>query len=226
MLGNILRKNKMAAIGSAANKIVHDMRTPITSITLSADILVKQFPEAKEYIDKIRLMTEVMSDLAQEVMDYAKGVSNELVYCSNDLDSFFSKLIDMMSPMAAKKNIEITFENFYGEPSYFDTKLLRRILMNLLTNAMEAIKYNGKIKITAELVRKDIKITVTDDGPGIPEDILNRIFEPFVTYGKLRGTGLGLAICRHVVELHNGRIIASNHSNGAQFEIYLPEMPS
>ncbi len=106
---------------------------------------------------------------------------------------------------------------------------LQQVLMNLVLNARKAMaRRGGSLSIAARVVEADrLLITVSDTGPGIPEDLLPRVFEPFVTRrsddgAQDAGTGLGLAVCRDLIERADGRITASNHGGGAVFHIELP----
>jgi signal transduction histidine kinase len=105
-----------------------------------------------------------------------------------------------------------------------DQDKLLRVLQNLVNNAVEALgRTGGHITIRGVAVEGGHDITVSDDGPGIPETIRERLFQPFVTHGKTNGTGLGMAITKSIVEAHKGRISFTTKSGvGTTFRIFLP----
>ncbi|MEO8166312.1 MAG: ATP-binding protein, partial [Betaproteobacteria bacterium] len=109
-----------------------------------------------------------------------------------------------------------------------DTAKLRQVIHNLLQNAQQAVTDMSvpRIVVRTEAVDAGVQFTMRDNGPGFPEALMNRVFEPYVTT-KLRGTGLGLAIVKKIVEEHNGRIVVANNSTGgASVTIVLPAAPA
>lgn len=102
-----------------------------------------------------------------------------------------------------------------------DPQMLRQVFINLIKNAYEACGSECELRITTEYMPSKIKITFKDSGEGIPQEILPRIFEPFVST-KANGMGLGLAICRQLIDLNGGTIEAANEHDGACFTICLP----
>ena len=116
--------------------------------------------------------------------------------------------------------------NFTGESLNIEANCdkLERVLTNLIDNACDAVGETGSIEIHARAKESDnILITITDDGPGIPDKILSSLFEPFVTKDKKMGTGLGLAIAKRTVQQHHGQIwVESQTEKGTTFYIQLP----
>lgn len=106
-----------------------------------------------------------------------------------------------------------------------DREKLRRAIVNIATNALEAMGDGGTLALRATSDGQGVRIAVSDTGPGIPEKIADRLFEPFVSHAKPNGTGLGLAITSAIVEAHGGCIEAANKPDGgAVFTIWLPEV--
>ncbi|RLD72876.1 MAG: hypothetical protein DRJ10_18390, partial [Bacteroidetes bacterium] len=129
-----------------------------------------------------------------------------------------------------KNRIEI-LKNYGDIPkTYCYSGKLNQVFMNILSNAIQAIPNKGKIVITSLYIKKadayqngSIKITIKDDGPGIPQDIQTRIYEPFFTTKQVgQGTGLGLSITHGIIEQHNGSIKLKSDSKGTEFEIIIP----
>jgi signal transduction histidine kinase len=124
--------------------------------------------------------------------------------------------------MAKSIRFEMTGEQW--EEIFADLEQMRLVILNLLLNAIEAVPNKGRISINVKREESAgrLVILVRDTGPGIPEEYLERIFEPYFTK-RPGGTGLGLALARRIVEEHDGKIKATNHPDGgAQFEISLP----
>jgi two-component system NtrC family sensor kinase len=103
----------------------------------------------------------------------------------------------------------------------FDEQQLSRALHNLLANAVQHIPPNGWVKVTAKKQNGRLEIAVEDSGPGVPEELREKIFEPFVS-SRSNGSGLGLAIAREIIEAHGGTLLCVNGSVGARFEIRMP----
>jgi two-component system sporulation sensor kinase A len=96
------------------------------------------------------------------------------------------------------------------------------VFHNLIGNAVDAMPNGGRIVLAFSTSDSEVLTEIKDSGNGIPEEIIDKLFDPFVTYGKIKGTGLGLSICRRIVEEHGGKISARNHSRGASFQFSLP----
>jgi signal transduction histidine kinase len=222
VMGRLLRKNKMEAIGSAASRIVHDLKTPLTVILLTAQLLEARFPGAEKLVNKIVNQSYLVDDMVREILDYAKGGQISLDLRPNEMGAVFSEINENLALLASDHNVRLAYRNDLSEKVCFDTKRIKRTIANIVKNAIEAMKDGGEILIECDRCGEQICLRVSDTGPGIPEDIIDTIFEPFVSKGKAEGTGLGLAICQKVVTDHGGTIIASNWERGARFEIFLP----
>ncbi len=222
VLENLITRNKLAAIGSAASKIVHDIKTPITVIVLTAQLLESIYPDTAKYIKRIVHQTSVLDDMVREILDFAKGERIILSIAEIDMEELCADMADDMDPIAKDRGIKLSMINHVKNPVFIDRKRIKRTLINIIKNAIEALGSSGNVVVTCRQEGEKLHISVCDDGPGIPEEILPNIFDAFVTKGKSNGTGLGLAICKKVVNDHKGEIIASNSDDGACFDIFLP----
>ena len=225
MMDSLLKKNKMAAIGNAASKIVHDIKTPITVIILTAQMLSQKSPEISKYAKRIEHQTHVLDSMIREILDFAKGKQSKLKITYYEIQKLFDDLRDDLNIIADQKGIKLKFNNNYPDKIPFDFQKIKRTVTNIIKNAMEAMKTEGLIEVGIKNFDKDnVLLYISDTGPGIPEKILKNIFDPFVTSGKDTGTGLGLAISQKVVNDHKGEISAKNKDRGgAVFEIRLPK---
>jgi signal transduction histidine kinase len=224
VLESLINKSKMAAIGSAASKIVHDIKTPITSIVLTAQQLEELFPNTKKFTGRIVKQTKILNEMVREILDFASGAMSSLEIVENELGSFFKNILESLEPLAAEKGIKIQLDNPVDSHIYFDALKIERTIINIVKNAVEAMERPGVITIRCKEKNGNLHIAIFDNGPGIPEDILQTVFDPFVSKGKTVGTGLGLSMCQKVVHDHKGSITACNlKKGGARFDIILPK---
>jgi signal transduction histidine kinase len=212
----------ISSIDWLSTSIVHDLRNPLGTVFAGAEMLMQVDPastQAKRLTVNIYRaagrMRELLADLA--------GAS-----CGNKSASEICKIRDVISaaseaalPAAESQCVQI----LHDVPDDLELPLARfrveRVFFNLITNALEAMPHGGKIRIGARKTRNCVLIEVEDTGPGIPCGIRDRLFEPFVTAGKVHGLGLGLALSRQTVLDHGGDMW-TEPANGARFVISLP----
>jgi signal transduction histidine kinase len=145
----------------------------------------------------------------------------------NDLATFLDGTIEPHRELAASKGVilEATARNTTPAPPRFDAEQMHRALDNLILNAIENTPPGGTVKVEADNRDGRVTLRVRDTGPGVPENIRERLFEPFVT-GRPDGTGLGLAIVREIAHAHGGDVRVTSDNRGATFEIDVPCRPS
>ena len=131
--------------------------------------------------------------------------------------------MNIMDAIAVSREINLTYINKVKQTVVFDESRIKRCLSNLIKNALEAIDEGESVHVLAVIENNYLKISVQDTGDGIPEDLIDSLFEPFITKGKKGGTGLGLAISKKIIEDHKGKLTVSNTPNsGACFTMYIP----
>ncbi len=220
----MIRKNRLMAIGMAASKIIHDLKTPLTVIVLTAQLIESLFPGCSEFSESIVKQTKLIDQLVREILDFAKGHEVEPIIQKVDLDAFFKDIMDTYGHSLQGREITLSTSNMVNEPVYFDESKIRRVMLNLIKNSSEAIPAQGNISVSAKLQSGWLQISVTDNGPGIPQEVMENLFKPFVTQGKPHGTGLGLAICQKLVHEHRGRLeYRPVETGGTRFDIRLPQ---
>ena len=225
LMDEMLQKNRLMAIGMAASKIIHDIKTPLTVIVLTAQLLENIFPESSEFTENIVKQTKLIDQLVHEILDFARGTETPPLIQKVNMDAFFQKLGEVYAPSLKERKISFEVENKIPDYAYFDEGKIRRVLINLIKNAMEAITGEGNIKIISNISSGWLQISVIDNGPGVPEKLREELFQPFVTDGKTQGTGLGLAICKKLVQEHNGRLeYIPVEPNGSRFDIRIPQV--
>ncbi len=222
VFSKLLHKNRLAALGATAGKIVHDMKNPIASIVLNADFILQKYPETQKYIARIIGQTEFMNCFVQEILEYARGRMIHLQIDKVHLDDFFETIKNNLLYMTERTNIKINVDNKINKTIAFDVMRMNRTITNIVKNGIEAIGINGEINVTAEEKEGFALIRISDNGPGISDEIIDKIFDPFVTQEKPEGTGLGLAIARKIIKDHGGDLIGYNSDIGAVFEITIP----
>jgi signal transduction histidine kinase len=143
---------------------------------------------------------------------------------SLDYPAYVAQLIEEIRPELALRRVEISGVDLpSGLRVRFDPRRIAHVFMNLIHNACDAMTHGGKITIRIHVEGDEVFTEIRDTGPGIPPEIADRLFEPFVTFGKTRGTGLGLSISKRVVQDHRGRIsVVSEPGKGAAFTFVLP----
>jgi signal transduction histidine kinase len=202
--------------------IVHDLRNPLSAICGCAELLdaANLDPEqTRRVAANIRRASEQMKTLLTAIVSVAKGRAEDIQSCK--LSEILSAACDAAG-VARRDDIQVIIDASQEFELWMDRQRMERVFLNLITNALEAIPCAGTICITASEADNRIQVTVEDTGPGIPEEIRCRLFEPFATAGKKDGLGLGLAFSRQAVRDHGGDLWAEP-SSGARFVMWLPK---
>lgn len=225
----LVHKERLSTVGQMASSIIHDFRSPMTGVALGIERLQRSEQMSPE--DKDRLFTlikssvERMNRMMQELLDFSRG-DVKLNYAEHSVDDFVQGIQRLIEMDMERKQIRFTCENVYQGSAILDRDRLQRAVMNILSNAEDATPRGGHISMTVSSNDGLLLLRIQDTGPGIPDQIKDRIFEPFATFGKSRGTGLGLAITRRIVEEHYGEIsFESQQGRGTTFSIKLPLRP-
>jgi signal transduction histidine kinase len=221
----LLRRERLAAIGQMAGSIVHDLYNPLATISTAAELLNRNSlaPERQQTLLDSQLQSvERMRSMLRELLEFTRG-SYDLKLEGHSLATLIERSIQGVSAHALRKGIVIETQIGPDLVVKADAEHLRRVFENLLTNSIQAMPGAGLVSLVA--VKQDGKahIDVTDNGPGVPIEIRERLFEPFVSHGKQGGTGLGLAIAQSIVGAHGGTIsLKATDAPGADFCIILP----
>ena len=229
-LREILQAERLAVVGRFARSIVHDLKNPLNIIGLTAEMagLDRDSPEARgKALLIIRQQVDRINDLVGEILDFTQGTAPDLVLPPIDYARFLQEILEELRAEAALKSANIEIENAPPAISLpLNPKRLRRVFVNLVHNAVEAMARGGKIILRFRTTPDTLITEVEDTGPGIAPEIAGQLFEAFATYGKANGTGLGLSICKKIIEDHHGWIGARTEAGrGAIFEFGLPIPP-
>jgi signal transduction histidine kinase len=222
----LLQFERMAIVGRFAASIVHDLRNPLTIITILTDFALQQSPtpESRDSAVRVRRQVERINNLVNDIMEFTKTGSAPVELIPVNYATFVSGVIEEQRAETSVKSVTITFEN---PPPDVELRLhpqrLGRVFYNLINNAAEAMPYGGEIKLRFQTTDKAVITEIEDAGPGLAREILDRLFEAFATFGKAHGTGLGLSLSKKIVEEHQGEISARNRpGGGAIFSFTLP----
>lgn len=210
---------------TSVSMIAHEIRNPLTLISSSLQIVEAQHPEVKEFYNWGQIMEDVgfMCGLLNQLSTFNNsGTLHHSVFSierllKNIAVSFAISLDAEESDIGFKSSISSGMGDFTG-----DKIKIEEVLLNLLRNAKDAVGTNGVISLSAERKNDTIIIRCADNGCGIPEDIADTIFDPFVTY-KENGTGLGLSTVKRITEAHGGTVtLDSSPGTETVFTVTLP----
>jgi len=222
----VVRKEKLSLVGEMASSLMHDLRNPIAGIHLAADLVTMNHSdeETVHCCSNIRLQCDRVVAMAGELLEFSRGES-KLDLSQTDTGVFLKQYITLNEEYFRTTGIKFNMEADPA-PIEVDTMRLLRLVQNLVSNAVDALKGKpeGHIDIRAWVKDSVFYLKVRDNGPGIPDAVKDRIFEPFVTHGKKGGTGLGMAIAQSVVKAHRGTItFVTAAGEGTEFTVKLPQ---
>jgi signal transduction histidine kinase len=222
---DVVRKTKLTTLGEMLNTVIHDFRNPFTVIRMAAEVLNKTHKDDEALISLCKLIDEQierMKIMTDEILEFSRGTAT-MVCKPTPLSDIFAQFQALNGDYLAQNKIELSLQAVDTVLSVDANKILR-ILQNLVHHSVESFASDGGcITIIACDVEGGVEIEVADNGPGIPENIRARLFEPFAPIGKEKGFGLGLAISKSFVEAHGGTLRAETKiGHGATFVIYLP----
>ena len=210
--------------------ISHDIKTPLTSILGYSDRLLNaKLDENRknDYIEKIHNKAITLRDLTEEFDDYLScNLKDTLKREDIPINDFLNVIRKDYKDDLAEKGIKLFIQNdCEGEVLHIDSAKMKRVFSNIIANSARYTPKKGKINIKCKKIDKYIEFTISDNGEGVAEKDLNRIFEPLFTSDPSRKiSGLGLSICKEIVENHGGYIYARNNENKGLEHLY--QLPS
>ncbi len=229
----LLRAERLAAVGRISAHIAHEVRNPLNAIGLNTELLAEEIErielrsstaEARALVEAIGREVERLNGVAEEYLRFARLPRPQLA--REDLNEILSGLLDFIAPEMAAARVDLRRE-LAGElpPVLADESQLRAAFLNLLRNSREAMPEGGAVTVRTRALDGSVEAEVRDTGGGIPPGELPHIFDPFYST-KERGTGLGLAFAQQVVQEHGGTIRChSRVGQGTLFEVRIPVAP-
>jgi len=219
----VQRLDRLAAVGGLLAEIVHEIRNPLVSIKTFLHLLDEDGGESGEFkdvaIDELRRIERLL----EVVMQHARPPSRHTAEAIGELEPALRSVVQLATLRAAGRGLtlELCFDE-EAPPARIAPDALRQVLLNLTLNAIEASERGSCIRLVATASESAVSIAVEDEGPGIPEPLRARLFEPFFST-KSRPGGLGLAITRRLVEEAGGSIeIEDREPRGTRFRVTLP----
>jgi len=226
----LLDAERLATIGRMASSISHDLRHSLAAVVANAEFLCesKLTPAQREDLyAEIRVAVNQMTDLIESLLEFSR-TRESLRPSYGDVRSAVDRAVQTVKvhPEFQRVRIRVTTEGF--TEGWFDFKKLERALLNLLLNACEAVPEDtGRIEIGLRRVGETLEIRVEDNGPGVADLVREKLFAPFVSYGKENGTGMGLTVVQKIVQDHGGEVAVERTSTaGTTFRIGLPMSPA
>lgn len=222
----VVRSERLAAVGQLAAGVAHELRNPLTSVKLLLQHAARHPGVQVLNQSKLQLILEEISRMESTIeglLDFSR--QRPLSRTPHDLNETLRRALNLIDGRIRQHRIELNVE-FVAQRLIIsgDAERLHQVFVNLLINAIEAMEDGGRISLKVAVLAQGrvVRIDFRDTGPGISSQVLPRLFEPFATT-KERGTGLGLAVSRRIIEQHEGSLTASNHpEGGAIFTVGLP----
>ena len=227
--------DRLAVTESLAAGVAHEIRNPLTAIDLNLrllrDELRSESPNSEEMQGHLEILgeeTRRLNRITEEFLVFSRRGSSPRR--ALDVAGVVSHVLKLLEPEAEEKRIRMQNSFATGLPSIFgDAERLEQVFLNILVNTMEAMPKGGEVRVSLERARLDdqqfLEVSVTDQGPGVREEEIPRLFDPYFTT-KPNGTGLGLAIAHRIVTDHDGEIMVENApGGGAVVKVRLPVPP-
>ena len=225
----VVQSERLAAIGKMAAHITHEIRNPLSALSLNLDLLESELQDAggkpeesRELVLAVKAEVNRLSRLSEQYLSLARRPKPTLV--NESLEELWTELLEFLGPEMRRANVAVELIAAKGVPDIpIDESLIRQAFLNLIRNARDAIQEGGTVSIRIDAQEDGgVLVIVEDDGPGIPEAVRANVFDPFFTT-KQRGTGLGLAVTREIIEAHGGTITCSpREPEGTCFRMTFP----
>ena len=223
---DMLRRERLAALGDVAAAFAHEVRNPLNAVSMGLQRLRAEFtPEPVQdytrFVDLMQSELRRLNSIVEQFIALARPLP--LKPAPLALDELLADVQALVEPDAGRSGVAVRVQTATGLPAVTaDRDHLRQVLLNLVLNAVHAMRERGgTVTLGATVTREGTVLTVTDTGPGIPADIVPRIFDPYFTTRK-DGLGLGLTISRRIVEAHGGRLVVESRPGRTVFRATLP----
>jgi len=221
----LVRAEKLAAIGVFASGLAHEINNPLTSVLTFSNLLLEKMPEDDPRREMLRIMSRETiraRNIVKQLLSFAKDAA--INPSRFDVNAAIRETVDALTLQETLEGITVKLQ--LGEPLpsvHADPLQLEEVLWNMLINAIQAIKPPGTITVLTRKTAPGLEIIISDTGEGIPEESLDKIFDPFYTTKGTGGTGLGLAVSYDIIMKHGGDIeVRSKVNEGTTFTIKLP----
>ncbi|NWG03280.1 MAG: GAF domain-containing protein [Syntrophaceae bacterium] len=221
----LIRSEKLAALGQLAAGIAHEIRNPLTSINILIHSLTSNLPSGdsqKEDLSVIEEEIHRINEIVDQFLRFAKPAPPLLKKA--EVFSIVNEILQLLRPQIEKQRIVVQKEFQPLPPIWMDREQMKQVILNLLLNSVQAMPQGGLLSLKGHLQEGDrwIKLSVQDSGAGIPLENMNKLFDPFFST-KEGGVGLGLSIAHRIIDQHQGKIeVESEPGKGTLFTVWLP----
>lgn len=237
LLERLRHADRLSTVGKLSSAMAHELGTPLNVVGGRAALIQMEDGISDEVRHNARIIQEQadrMAGIIRELLDYAR--SKNLQRKQVPLGDLLEEARSLLEPLAEESRVHLVVAETPDEPAHVDAGKVLQVITNLITNAIQAMPDGGTVTLSAHTEHvpepPDARaapgefhcIVVEDDGPGIPEQALDRIFKPFFTTKREgEGTGLGLSVCQEIVKEHGGWIqVESEPLKGSRFTVHLP----
>jgi signal transduction histidine kinase len=223
----LLEAERLATIGRMASSISHDLRHSLAAIVANAEFLAESRLDSRQRDDlyhEVRMAVDQMTDMLESLLEFSR-TSDSLRPSFGSVQEPVERALQTVRAHPDFHRISVSIYSEGNCEGWFDFRRLERAFQNLLFNAFEAVSpKDGRVEVILQHKQEQaIDILIRDNGSGIPEDVRENLFEPFVSSGKQNGTGLGLTVVLKIVQDHGGDIgVDSTSDEGTVFRVTLP----
>jgi len=226
----LLDAERLATIGRMASSISHDLRHSLAAIVANAEFLCESnltSAQREELYGEVRIAVNQMTDLIESLLEFSR-TRESLRPSYGTVQDTVERAIQLVKSHPEYHGVRIDVSADGTTEGWFDAKKLERALQNLLLNACEAVpRETGRIEVRLRRSDDKLSIFLEDNGSGIAEAVRDKLFEPFVSYGKENGTGMGLTVVQKIIQDHGGDVtIEHTSSAGTIFKVTLPLSPA
>jgi len=225
--GFLTQSEKMAAVGELAAGIAHEINNPLTVILANAQLLQRELPPNEDWQE----LVDLISRAGTRALHAVKGLLNfarkeQFEFVPTDINETIERSFEMVQHELVTRGVELSYDLAENLPLLrASPNHLQGVWLNLIMNGMDAMdKEEKRIRVVSTQQGNDVRVSINDNGQGIPPEKLSRIFEPFfTTKDRDRGTGLGLSVCHRVIKQHGGLILVdSKVGEGTTFTVVIP----
>lgn len=221
----MIKSERLAAIGELVAGIVHEIRNPLSGIAVALGLMKNEVQELehKQTIADVLKEIDRLNRIIKNLLQYAQlAHPRKLNLVETNPNEVVERVIGLMNPKAQEKGIEVEKKLNPTEPFRVDPDQIEQVVMNLIINGIDAMNGHGKLTVETQNADGYVLIKVSDTGHGLSEEAKENIFRPFYST-KPNGTGLGLSISLGIVEMHEGKILISGEKDkGSTFTVMIP----
>ena len=227
LYSQVIQNEKMAALGHLAGNITHELNNPLTGMRAMSQIIASEVESHSQLYKDIIEIEKGLKRCQEVIKNLLEFTTTHTALDIVELDDLIQKTLSFLKAATRMHKLDISLNS---KRSYVkvSSQLIQQVIFNLINNSCQAIKDGGEIVIETNIINHNesdfVELKVSDNGPGIPKDIRDQIFLPFVTTkAASKGTGLGLYLCKNIIEKYNGEIFHNiNFQEGTQFVVRLP----